>query len=129
MNYVLKLQYEPDNSANDCVVNPKYFSFFEVQFHITSTIAHFQATGIDVESISNDSAYWYISLVSPCSWCEIGSHKAEKYETNPEQDEQLFHELSSLFQTTVRCLLMVLNPMKKLLEQRLQIATLKSFTV
>ena len=60
MNYVLKPHSVPDNPAHDSVVNPKFLSHFEAQPHITPTLGiclqpHFQATGTDVEDISNDS--------------------------------------------------------------------------
>ena len=60
MYYVLKLHFVPENLAYDGVVNPKFLSHFEAQPHITPIIGirlqpHFQAAGIDVEDISNDS--------------------------------------------------------------------------
>ena len=66
MNYVLKLQSVPENPAYDSVVNPKFLFHFEAQPHITQTLGiclqtHFQATGIDVEDISNDSLLTDIS--------------------------------------------------------------------
>ena len=52
--------YVPENPAYDSVVHPKFLSHFEAHPHITQTIGirlqpHFQAAGIDVEGISNDS--------------------------------------------------------------------------
>ena len=69
MHYVLKPHSISENPAYDCVVNPKFFSHFEAQPHITPTLGirlqpHFQAAGIDVEGISTDSL---LTDVSPWS--------------------------------------------------------------
>ena len=60
MNYVLKLLSIPKTPACDSLLNPKFLSHFEAQPHINPTLGiclqpHFQAAGIDVEGISNDS--------------------------------------------------------------------------
>ena len=87
---------------------------------------YFQAAGIDVEGISTDSL-----LTDVCPWSvpvpvvRFDLTKFKKAETNPEQYKQLFLELSSSYPNHSKSLLMVLNAMKKLLLQRLQIATLK----
>ena len=70
MNYVLTLLSVPENSAYDGVANSNFLFHFEAQPHITPTLGirlqpHFQAAGIDVEGISNDSLLtdvspWYI---------------------------------------------------------------------
>ena len=61
MNYGLKLHSVPENPAFDSVVDPKYLSHL-AQPHITPALGirlqpHFQAAGIDVEDISNDSLH------------------------------------------------------------------------
>ena len=131
MNYVLKLHSVPENPAYDSVLNPKFLSHFEALPHITTTLGihlqpHFQAAGIDVEGISNDSAYWCLSLVCPCTCCEIQSHLSSKYLKLVQNSINNFIlSCLLLFSTTVRFLLMVLNVVKKLLQQRLQMVTFK----
>ena len=131
MNYVLKLHSVPENLAYDSVINSKFLSHFKAQPHITPALGnrlqpHFQAAGIDVESISTDSLLNDISPWSvpvPVVRCEL--KKLKKSETNPEQYKQLFFELFSSYPNHSKFVLMVLNAMKKLLQQRLQRATLK----
>ena len=58
MNYVFEILSVPENTAYDCIVNPKFIFYFGAHFHATPTLgfclqAHFQAN--DVERISNDS--------------------------------------------------------------------------
>ena len=66
INYVLKLHSVPENPTYDSVVNPKFLSHFEAQPNIAPALGirlqpHFQAAGIDVEGISNDSLLTNIS--------------------------------------------------------------------
>ena len=120
----IKLHSIPENPAYDSVVNPKFLSHFEAQPHITPTLRirlqpHFQAAEIDVEGISTDSL---LTDVSP--W----SMSVPKLKKNPKLTPNSINNyfLSCLlFPTTARFLLMVLNAVKKLLHQRLQMATFK----
>ena len=133
MNYGLKLQSIPENPAYDSVVNPKFLSHFEAQPHITPTLGirlqpHFQAAGIDVEGISTDSL---LTDVSP--WCmpvpavrfDLTKFLKKKVKLTLNSINNYFLSYLLLILTTVNFLLMVLNAMKKLLQQRLQIATFK----
>ena len=130
MNYVLKHHSIPENPAYDCVVNPKFLSHFEAQPHITPTLGirlqpDFQAAGIDVEGISADSV---LTDVSPWS-VPVVRFDLTKLKKNlkltPNSINNYFLNCRLLIPTTVKSLLTVLNAMKKLLLQRLQIATLK----
>ena len=133
INYGLKLQSIPENPAYDSVVNLKFLSHFEAQPHITPTLGirlqpHFQAAGIDVEGISTDSL---LTDVSP--WCmpvrvvrfDLTKLKKKKVKLTLNSINNYFLSYLLLILTTVNFLLMVLNAMKKLLQQRLQIATFK----
>ena len=130
MNYVLKLHSIPENPAYDCVVNPKFLSHFEAQPHITPTLGirlqpHFQAAGIDVEGISTDSLLTDVSPWSmpvPVVRFDLSS---KKLKLTPNSINNYFLNCILLIPSTVKSLLMVLNAMKKLLLQRLQIATSK----
>ena len=128
MNYVLKLHSIPENPAYDSVVNPKFLSHFEAQPHITPTLGinlqpHFQAAGIDAEGISTDSL---LTDVSP--WCmpvPAVRFDLTKLKLTLNSINNYFLSYLLPIPTTVKFLLMVLNAMKKLLQQRLQIATFK----
>ena len=131
MNYVLNLHSLPENPAYDSVVNPKFLSHFETQPHITPNLGirlqpHFQAAGID-EGISTDSV---LTDVSPWSMpVPVVRFDLTKLKNNlkltPNSINNYFFSCLLFILTTVHSLLMVLNAMKKLLQQRLQIATFK----
>ena len=132
MNYVLRLHSIPENPAYDCVVNPKFLSHFEAQPHITPILGillqpHFQVAGIDVEGISTDSLLTDVSPWSmPVPVVRFDLTKLKKnLKLTPNRINNYFLNCLLLIPTTVKSLLMVLNAMKKLLLQRLQIATLK----
>ena len=131
MNYVLKLNSIPENPAYDCVVNPKFLSHFEAQPHITPTLGirlqpHFQAAGIDVEGISTDSLLTDVSPWSmPVPVVRFDLTKLKNLKLTPNSINNDFLNCLLLIPTTVKSLLMVLNAIKKLLLQWLQIATLK----
>ena len=132
VNYVLKLYSIPENPAYNNVVNPKFLSQFEAQPHITPTLGirlqpHFQAAEIDVEGISTDSL---LTGVSP--WCMPVpvvrfdlTISSKKLKLTPNNINNYFLNCLLLIPSTVRFLLMVLNVMKRLLQQRLQMATFK----
>ena len=66
MTCVLKLHSVPENPACDSIVIPKLLSHFEAQPHIPPTLGihlqpHFQAAGIDIEGIFNNSLFTDIS--------------------------------------------------------------------
>ena len=93
---------------------------------LSVSLSVFQAAGIDVEGISTDSLLTDVSPWSmPVPVVRFDLTKFKKAETNPEQYNNYFLNCLLLIPTTVKSLLMVLNAMKKLLLQRLQIATLK----
>ena len=78
-DYVFKLHSVPEYHAYDRAVNPKFLSHFEVQLHIIPTLGfclqpHFQAARIDLRVFQRLTAYWCLSLVYPCTCCEIWSH-------------------------------------------------------
>ena len=131
MNYVLKFHSVPGNPAYDSVVNPKFLSHFEAQPYITPTLgfrlqSHFQAAGIDVEGISTDSL---LTDVSPWSMpLPVVRFDLTKLKKNL---KLILNKINNYFlsclliPTTVNFLLIFLNATKKLLQQQLQITTLK----
>ena len=132
INYVLKHHSVPENPAYDSVGNPKFLSHFEAQPHITPTLRtrlqpHFQAAGIDVEGISTDSLLTDVSPWSmPVPVVRFDLTKLTKnLKVTPNSINNYFLSCLLLIPQTVQFLMMVLNAVKKLLQQRLQMATFK----
>ena len=62
---MLKVHSVPEYPFCDCIQSQIFLSHFEAQPHITRTLGvriqpHFQAAGIDVEGISNDTLHTLI---------------------------------------------------------------------